>query len=388
MRKEVRDMEREPWEIDFPISRMLLAKAVRGAVPLSGTFELTSRCNFSCRMCYVHNMQNSGELKKRELTAAQWLEIAEEAKRCGTLFLLLTGGEAMLREDFAEIYCKLSVMGFRIVVNSNGSMLTDEILGCFRKYPPGRVNVSVYGASDETYRDLCGVEARARVTENIRKLKAAGISVRTIMTATPYNCHDMEEICRFSREEDTLLEVGTYMFPPIRLNGEDCGENAGRFTAEDAGRYRIRWERLRCTEEEFHKRAEGKIRECRHLEEQYRGRTAAEGEPVWCQAGRSAYWITWNGKMRPCGLMTRPEGDVLEMGFEQAWRQIHGETAKIRLPRECAVCANRKICRVCAAMCLSETGSFDTRPDYVCRMVDEMKRGYMEETEEKCDPYQ
>ena len=152
-------MEREPWEIDFPISRMLLAKAVRGAVPLSGTFELTSRCNFSCRMCYVHNMQDSGELKKRELTAAQWLEIAEEAKRCGTLFLLLTGGEAMLREDFAEIYCKLSVMGFRIVVNSNGSMLTDEILDCFRKYPPGRVNVSVYGASEETYRDLCGVEA-------------------------------------------------------------------------------------------------------------------------------------------------------------------------------------------------------------------------------------
>ena len=148
--------------------------------------------------------------------------------------------------------------------------------------------------------------------------------MRTIMTATPYNCHDMEEICRFSREEDTLLEVGTYMFPPIRLNGEDCGENAGRFTAEEAGRYRIRWERLRCTEEEFHKRAEGKIRECRHLEEQYRGRTAAEGEPVWCQAGRSAYWITWDGKMRPCGLMTRPEGDVLEMGFEQAWKEIHG----------------------------------------------------------------
>ena len=201
-------------------------------------------------------------------------------------------------------------------MNSNGSMLTDEILDCFRKYPPGRVNVSVYGASEETYRDLCGVEARARVAENVRKLKGAGISVRTVMTATPYNCHDMEEICRTrSRVEDTLLEVGTYMFPPIRLNGEDCGENAGRFTAEEAGRYRIRWEKLRCTEEEFHKRAEGKIRECRHLEEQYRGRTAAEGESVWCQAGRSAYWITWDGKMRPCGLMTRPEGDVLEMGF-------------------------------------------------------------------------
>ena len=145
-------MEIRNWTQDFPIGRALTARANRLGIPLHGTFELTSRCNFSCRMCYVHNMQNSAELKKRELTAAQWLEIAEEAKRCGTLFLLLTGGEAMLREDFAEIYCKLSVMGFRIVVNSNGSMLTDEILDCFRKYPPGRVNVSVYGASEETYR--------------------------------------------------------------------------------------------------------------------------------------------------------------------------------------------------------------------------------------------
>ena len=128
---------------NFPIGKTLTSRANCMGIPLNGSFELTSRCNFSCRMCYVHNMQNSAELKKRELTAAQWLEIAEDAKRCGTLFLLLTGGEAMLREDFAEIYCKLSVMGFRIVVNSNGSMLTDEILDCFRKYPPGRVNVSV-----------------------------------------------------------------------------------------------------------------------------------------------------------------------------------------------------------------------------------------------------
>lgn len=74
---------------------------------------------------------------------------------------------------------------------------------------------------------------------------------------------------------------------------------------------------------------------------------------------------------------------MLDLGFEQAWKVIHGETAKIRLPRECAVCAERKICRVCAAMCLSETGSFDTRPDYVCRMVDEMKKGYMKEAEVK-----
>src|SRR5699024_3671624 len=210
--------------------------------PLHGTFELTSRCNFDCKMCYVHGLENNERLKQEELSVDQWITIAREAKECGTLFLLLTGGEAMLREDFVEIYSKLSTMGFRIVVNSNGSMLTDEILKYFRKHPPARVNISLYGVSEETYIKLCGIAAKSRVTENIRKLKQIGISVRTIMTATPYNYEDMEEIYEFSKKEDTFFEVGTYMFPPIRQGGEYCGKNVGRLSAEEAGWNRIRWE--------------------------------------------------------------------------------------------------------------------------------------------------
>src|SRR5699024_12783170 len=60
---------------------------------------------------------------------------------------------------------------------------------------------------------------------------------------------------------------------------------------------------------------------------------------------------TWDGKMRPCGLMTYPEVNILEEGFETAWRQIHTMTKEIRLPKECSNCENKKICRVCAAMC-------------------------------------
>ena len=62
-------------------------------------------------MCYVHEQENSDEWKEKELSVSEWLDIAKEAKQAGLLYLLLTGGEAMMREDFVELYEALSQMG-------------------------------------------------------------------------------------------------------------------------------------------------------------------------------------------------------------------------------------------------------------------------------------
>lgn len=71
----------------------LFAKSSRQGVPLSGTFELTARCNLDCRMCYIHKRANDRAAAARERTTAQWLDLAKECQDAGTLLLLLTGGE-------------------------------------------------------------------------------------------------------------------------------------------------------------------------------------------------------------------------------------------------------------------------------------------------------
>ena len=120
---------------EFPISRYLSQKAARMSSPLNGIFELTGRCNFNCKMCYVHNQsqQDVAAMQQKELSVSQWVKIAEQAREAGLVFLLLTGGEAMLRKDFLQLYQKLSTMGFRLVINSNGSLLTQSVLDCFSK---------------------------------------------------------------------------------------------------------------------------------------------------------------------------------------------------------------------------------------------------------------
>jgi MoaA/NifB/PqqE/SkfB family radical SAM enzyme len=47
-------------------------------------------------MCYVHDNENICG----ELSAKEWLDLGKEAAGCGMVYLLLTGGEPFLREDF------------------------------------------------------------------------------------------------------------------------------------------------------------------------------------------------------------------------------------------------------------------------------------------------
>lgn len=62
-----------------PFYKAVWEKAYEDAIPISGTFELTPRCNFNCRMCYVHLPESEIHKHGRELSAGEWLRIAREA---------------------------------------------------------------------------------------------------------------------------------------------------------------------------------------------------------------------------------------------------------------------------------------------------------------------
>lgn len=352
--------------IEPQISAYLHHKGYRLGLPIAGNFELTARCNFRCPMCYVHR---EGE-QDRELTAGQWLSIAREARDAGMVFALLTGGEPFMRKDFFEIYRGMKELGLMISVNSNGSMLTGEILEKLLEDPPFRVNISLYGGSNETYRRMCASPAYDRVKENIRTLKAAGVDVSLNLSITPFNHGDLPKIHSDAVELDVNVRGSAYMYPPVRVNGEQygCGE---RLTAEEAARCALQWEKLRLGPEEF----AAKRRNTQAMVQDHREGCPVEmGEGIGCRAGSTSFWITWDGKMMPCGMMTTPVVHPLDQGFTAAWQQLREETARIRLPKKCAACANKQVCSVCAAVCLAETGSFDGVPAYMCEKTEKQIR--------------
>ena len=350
------------------LSAYLHTRACRAGTPLAGNFELTARCNFDCKMCYVHLTAEEQRRRGRELTADEWLAIAEEARSRGMLFLLLTGGEPLIRADFRYLLTELKKMGLLVSVNSNGSLIDRDWLEFFRHEPPFRFNITLYGGSDATYERLCGRAMFGRVTENIRALRELGIGVKLNASMTPYNIGDMEQIYHIAEELGTPMQLATYMFPPIRRDESAVGHN-DRFTACEAADYSVRWDRLRLTPEQFQERARA-MKQGLALPSEEESCEGTPGEGVSCRAGRSAFWINWQGGMTPCGMMTQPLVSVPELGFTRAWEET-----------KAAGCRLKNACHACAAMCVTETGRFDARPDYVCEMTHETVRRTIEEVE-------
>ena len=334
------------------LSQYLHSKAIKRNIPVSGTFELTSRCNFQCEMCYVHDECHN----KDKLSTEQWLSIAEEAKKAGTLFLLLTGGEPLAREDFPFLYTELKKMGFMISLNTNGS-LVHKHLELFKKYPPTRVNISLYGADEETYESLCKNKAFSKVLENMRALKDMGLSVKFNTVFTNRNSHQYKEIVNIAETLDVPLNTTAYVYPQVRLD-KDFSENSGRMSPYDAAKCTVECEKYRFRNADFSARAEAILKTP----------DDERCDRVSCRAGRASYWITSEGVMQPCGMLPKIQINVLDEGFENAWKQLVAGVGEIRLPKKCTSCKFSNICHSCAAMCYTETGKFDEAPEYVCRM--------------------
>ena len=90
------------------LSDYLYQKASVKKVPLMGTFELSPVCNFSCKMCYVRKTPEQIRKEGKSLIPwEKWLDLAQQCRDAGTLYLLLTGGEPFLYPGFRELYQKL-----------------------------------------------------------------------------------------------------------------------------------------------------------------------------------------------------------------------------------------------------------------------------------------
>ena len=354
-------------------SDYLFAKAGEQGIPLSGTFELTARCNLDCKMCYIHKRANDALTLSRERSCAQWLELAAECQKVGMLHLLLTGGEPMIRPDFKEIYTGCRRLGLMVSVNTNATLIDEEMVRFFAADPPSRVNISLYGACAETYEALCGSgSVYDRVVKAILALKAAGVLVKINFSVTPYNRHDAEKVYAFAKEHELPLQAATYMFPPIRACENGCF-SADRMTPEESAWAQLAYDRFRFTPEQLRQRWEQQRAgikvsdpdsECQEL----------PTERIRCRAGSSTFWLTYDGFMRPCGMLTEPSVSVPETGFSAAWEKVRAEREKIMVPSKCTSCEVRHACDQCAALCFAETGSFTGIPTYMC----ERTRAYLD----------
>jgi MoaA/NifB/PqqE/SkfB family radical SAM enzyme len=112
-------------------NRSIYASIVSAAMdptrPLLAQIVITKRCNLSCSYCF--------EFDK----ISQPVELAilksriDELKRLRTIFVTLNGGEPLLHPEIAELVGYISSLGMVPMINSNGWLITPEIINKLNK---------------------------------------------------------------------------------------------------------------------------------------------------------------------------------------------------------------------------------------------------------------
>ena len=355
----------------------LTARAERNHIPLVGMIELTAKCNFNCKMCYVHMSEAEiAASNAKELTAGQWLHIAEQAAEAGTLHLTLSGGEPLVRDDFEDIYTGLIMMGLRVSINTNASLLATKYERLFSKYPPAEILVTLYGADSETYRKVCGNSAG--FDNVIRGLEfASALPTRLGIRATliKHNKNQLKLLRDIAYRFKKNLDINPFInmpLPGVSTDVENC--------------------RLVATEiVDVLEENNALVAELYKNSEQFKAATVssfdgieldklgvrAQGFDVYpgilkCQASKSMYQIKWDGKMYPCVSFLSPYTSPLEEGFKEAWNRLPALLKGLRRPKKCFSCEYSDRCVICPARVEAETGSFDKAPENICDVVKEM----------------
>ena len=370
----------EHIEMNHSMEKAMLQHAFAAQSPINGTLELLPLCNMNCDMCYIRLDRVQVKVGGGLHTADEWISLGQEMAKAGVLFLLLTGGEPLLFPEFKKVYLGLREMGMILTINTNGTLIDEEWAAFFGAHRPRRINITLYGTEEETYRDLChypgGFEKTIRA---IRLLREHGVDVKVGGSLTKENAKDLDKILDMEERLQVPVRIDTYMMPAERERSAPFDMQA-RLNPEDAARARVHALKREMGPELFPQYVRQSIEQAEREQTE-----PAAPRPVTCMAGRCSFTINWQGEMRPCVIMTEPAVSVFEVGFEKAWQYIVEETSKIFLNSRCSVCRLRHLCRTCAAAALLEAGSYGSVPEYLCRYAEESLRLLKMEQEEMED---
>jgi MoaA/NifB/PqqE/SkfB family radical SAM enzyme len=352
----------------------LISNAKEHGIPVTGTFELTSRCNFSCRMCYVCSTSNAKKASGEELSAGQWLQLGREARDSGLVFLTLTGGEVFLRNDFMEIYEGLAEMGFNITIFSNASLVTYEKARWLARIPPSKFSSTLYGASNETYEKITGCkDGFYRTIRGLDYLNSFGIDVEVKTTVVEGNYREFDKLVKISDRYGKGLGIVNYISP--RRTAGDTDPVGNRLPPEILAKYEEYVEEfnMRRFRESMGSEVEldhDTMLEQTALSRKKRLANSRSESAFHCLAGKCGFWITASGHMTPCGLLEIPFSEPVRAGFLEAWRTLQVECAKVPKCSECSECSMRDSCMTCPARLMTETGQFDKPASYLCALAE------------------
>lgn len=328
----------------------LVDRMVGREVPLYGAFEITHRCNLKCAHCYLPTSLRHKAPLQRPLELVEVYSLLDDIASEGCIWLLITGGEPLLHPNFREIYCYAKRKGFITTLFTNGTLLTSKIADLLAAYTPFLVEISLYGASPETYERISG-NGRwfERVLRGVDLLLERKIRVRLKTMVLYLNMHELEDMKRLAAERHLSFRWdGTII---ARTDGDQTPCDL-RLSAEDLVKLEM---------------AEPRRREA-WVDRVREGLVEASDALYKCQAGDTAFGFDGFGQLFLCLNARVPSYDMSAGSFHEGYHYFLQEVRNRIPPADfpCRKCKFIRLCRYCPGRFLLETGNEFTPSKWYC----------------------
>ncbi len=172
--------------------------------PVLATFQVNLRCNSACGYCDLPLNVGRYEMTREEIQG-----VFSGLYSDGVRFVLVQGGEPLLRRDLPEILEDLSVLGFQLTLITNGTKLTAHLVERLGRLPL-TISVSLDTLSREQYRQIRGADQLPQVLEGIALLKDFPHPKFLTCIVSEVNRGEVPAVVRFAREQGFLPVVGAY----------------------------------------------------------------------------------------------------------------------------------------------------------------------------------
>jgi radical SAM protein with 4Fe4S-binding SPASM domain len=328
-------------------------KVTEKRVPLSGSIDLTHRCNLRCVHCYLGDKASLRGNGKQELDTAQWISIIDEITEAGCLYLLITGGEPLLRKDFSEIYHHAKTKGLLVTVFTNGTMITEQILELFQDMPPRAVEISLYGATAATYEKITSIKGSyERCLKGIQNFLNHRINLKLKTILMTLNRHEFYDIETMAKEYGVKFRFDAAIFPC--MNGDKTPVGL-RVSPEEV------------IEKEF---SDGdRSRQWKDFFEKMQGFSLPD-RLYNCGSGLNSFHIDPYGRLQPCLMVDNLRYDLLKGSFVEGWRDVMPRVRerKAGAAYGCNKCEKMALCGFCPGFFKLENGAEDILSEYLCAL--------------------
>ncbi len=341
-------------------------------LPLEGGLDLTYRCNNNCRHCWVRIAPAAPE-RSRELTFEEIREIIDQARALGTREWAISGGEPMLRQDFADIFDYLTRKSTTYSLNTNGTLITSKLARLLKR--KGAKMIALYGATaevnDHITRNPGSFEATLR---GMTYLREAGTGFIVQLVPMRDNYHQWQAMIELARSYSPHWRSGASW---LYLSGPGSPEKNAEIEAQRLSPAEVvALDPPDLSYEEWLGKLEAQTPQGCARREDHDDRLFAG-----CVEMRREFHIDPYGGMSLCSFVKDPamRYDLRSGSFREAWDEFIPSLAdRVRGGEEwrlnCGSCEKRPDCRWCPVHGYLETGRFSAAVPYLCQVAEEARR--------------